>query len=155
LMEFTASFTVRALELTGVPVYREGLRFSIPTGDFEVASACSGIRYLIASVALGTLYAHLTYHTFWRRALFVALCLVVPLFAHGVRAYLIVMIAYWSDMRLAVGVDHLVYGWLFFGLVMFALFWLGLRLRERTSAAMTDGAESLATASAASRASFM
>ena len=32
-------------------------------------------------------------------------------------------------MRLAVGVDHLIYGWLFFGLVMFALFWLGLTFR--------------------------
>jgi exosortase A len=134
LMEFTASFTVRALELTGIPVYREGLHFSIPSGEFEVATACSGIRYLIASLALGTLYAHLTYHTFWRRALFVALSLVVPVLANGMRAYLIVMIAYWSEMRLAVGMDHLIYGWLFFGLVMFALFWLGLTFRERTPA---------------------
>jgi exosortase A len=131
LMEFTASFTVRALELTGIPVYREGLRFSIPSGEFEVATACSGIRYLIASLALGTLYAHLTYYTFWRRALFVALSIAVPLLANGVRAWLIVMIAYWSDMKLAVGVDHLIYGWLFFGIVMFALFWLGLTFRER------------------------
>ena len=131
LMEFTASFTVRALELTGIPVYRDGLYFSIPSGDFEVAQACSGIRYLIASLALGTLYAHLIFHTFWRRALFIALSLVVPLVANGLRAYLIVMIAYLSQMRLAVGVDHLVYGWLFFGVVMFALFWLGLLFRER------------------------
>jgi exosortase/archaeosortase family protein len=133
-MDFTASFTVRALELTGIPVYRDGLHFSIPSGDFEVAQACSGIRYLIASVALGTLYAHLTYYTFWRRVLFVALSLLVPLVANGLRAYLIVMIAYWSQMRLAVGVDHLIYGWIFFGLVMFALFWLGLLIRERDPA---------------------
>jgi exosortase A len=138
LMEFTATFTVKALELTGIPVYREGLHFSIPTGDFEVARACSGIRYLIASLALGTLYAHLTYRTFWRRVLFVALALVVPLLANGARAYLIVMIAYWSDMRLAVGVDHLIYGWLFFGIVMFALFAVGLTFRERTAAEARD-----------------
>lgn len=129
LMEFTADFTVRALELTGIPVFRDGLHFSIPSGDFEVAQACSGIRYLIASVALGTLYAQLTYRALWRRALFIALAIVVPLVANGVRAWLIVMIAHWSDMRLAVGVDHLVYGWLFFGLVMFALFWAGLAFR--------------------------
>jgi EpsI family protein len=140
LMEFTASFTVRALELTGIPVYRDGLHFSIPSGDFEVARACSGIRYLIASLALGTLYAHLTYHTFWRRALFVALSLVVPLVANGLRAYLIVMIAYWSQMRLAVGVDHLIYGWIFFGLVMFALFWLGLAFREPGPAPAVESA---------------
>jgi EpsI family protein len=30
-------------------------------------------------------------------------------------------------MRLATGVDHLIYGWVFFGFVMFLLFWLGAR----------------------------
>jgi EpsI family protein len=33
-------------------------------------------------------------------------------------------------MRLAVGVDHLVYGWLFFGLVALLLFWCAARWRE-------------------------
>ena len=27
--------------------------------------------------------------------------------------------------KLAAGVDHLIYGWLFFGVVVFVLFWLG------------------------------
>ncbi len=130
LMDFTAVFTVRALELTGIPVYRDGLYFSIPSGDFEVAKACSGIRYLIASVALGSLYAYVTYKALWRRLLFIALSLVVPVLANGLRAYGIVMLAHLSEMRLAVGVDHLVYGWLFFGIVIFLLFWAGGFFRE-------------------------
>jgi EpsI family protein len=33
-------------------------------------------------------------------------------------------------MELATGVDHLVYGWLFFGIVMFIMFWVGSYWRE-------------------------
>ncbi|MBB1127240.1 exosortase C-terminal domain/associated protein EpsI, partial [Thiospirillum jenense] len=56
--------------------------------------------------------------------------IVVPILANGVRAYLIVMIAHWTDMQFAIGVDHLIYGWVFFGLVMFLLFALGHLWRE-------------------------
>ncbi|MGB0721428.1 MAG: exosortase A [Gammaproteobacteria bacterium] len=131
MMDFTADFTVRALELTGIPVYLEGRFLAIPKGNFEVAEACSGVRYLIASVALGVLYAYVTYYTWWRRALFIVLAAVVPIFANGVRAYGIVMIAHLSDMQYAVGADHLVYGWVFFGVVMAALFWFGGLIVER------------------------
>ena len=130
LMKFTATFTVAMLRLTGIPVYWEGTFFSTPSGDWSVVEACSGIRYLIASVFLGALYAYLSYRSFWRRALFIALAAAVPIVANGLRAYIIVMIGHLSDMKLAVGVDHLIYGWVFFGVVMFLLFLIGSRWRE-------------------------
>lgn len=130
LIDFTADFTVGALQATGIPVYREGSFFSIPSGNWSVVEACSGVRYLIASVTLGTLYAYLTYHSISRRLIFIAFSIVVPIFANGVRAYLIVMTGHLSDMQLAVGVDHLIYGWIFFGLVMLLLFWIGSLWRE-------------------------
>jgi EpsI family protein len=40
------------------------------------------------------------------------------------------MIAHLSDMKYAQGVDHIIYGWLFFGFVMFMLFWAGNSMRE-------------------------
>jgi EpsI family protein len=40
------------------------------------------------------------------------------------------MIGHLSGMKLAVGVDHLIYGWVFFGLVMLLLFWVGSFWRE-------------------------
>lgn len=131
LQDVTAAFSVWALQVTGIPVYWEGRFFHIPTGSFEVAEACSGVRYLIASLALGTLYAYLVYTTLWRRLLFVALSAVVPIVANGIRAYGIVMLAHLSEYTLAVGVDHLIYGWLFFGVVILALFWVGSLFREK------------------------
>lgn len=130
LMEFTADFTVLALQFTGIPVYREGTFFSIPSGDWSVVEGCSGLRYLIASITLGLLYAYLTYRSWTRRLLFTLAAVVVPILANGGRAYMIVMIAHLSDMKLALGVDHYIYGWVFFGLVMLLLFWVGSFWRE-------------------------
>jgi exosortase A len=130
LMDFTAHFTVGALRLTGMPVFREGTFFSTPSGDWSVVEGCSGLRYLIASVTLGTLYAYLTYRSWTRRAWFILAAFIVPVFANGGRAYMIVMIATLSDMRLALGVDHYIYGWVFFGIVMLLLFWIGSFWRE-------------------------
>lgn len=130
LMDFTADFTVLALQFTGIPVYREGTFFSIPSGDWSVVEGCSGLRYLIASITLGLLYAYLTYRSWTRRLLFTLAAVVVPIFANGGRAYMIVMIAHLSDMKLALGVDHYIYGWVFFGFVMLLLFWIGSLWRE-------------------------
>lgn len=144
LQDVTASFTVAALQITGIPVYVEGLFFSIPSGNFEIVQACSGIRYVIASVALGTLYAYFSYTALWRRLVFVAVSFVVPVFANGLRAYGIVMLAHVSDRELATGVDHIVYGWFFFGLVMVLMFWAGSLLRETSLPSSVPAAESRA-----------
>ena len=130
LIDWTATFTVAALQLTGIPVLREGSNFSIPSGNWSVVEACSGVRYLISSFTLGCLYACLTYRSVYRRLLFVLLSIVVPIVANGIRAYMIVMIGHLSGMQLAVGVDHLIYGWLFFGLVTFLMFRIGSAWRE-------------------------
>ncbi|MBI3774862.1 MAG: exosortase A [Gammaproteobacteria bacterium] len=130
LQDITATIAVNALQLTGIPVLWEGRFFYIPSGNFEVAEACSGVRYLIASLALGTLYAYISYHSLWRRAVFILLAAIVPVLANGVRAYGIVMLAHLSNYQLAMGVDHFVYGWVFFGVVMALLFWLGNYFRD-------------------------
>ncbi len=125
LMEATADFTVLALRLTGVPVFREGQQLVIPSGNWSVVEACSGIRYLIASLMVGSLYAYLNYRSLWRRIAFVVISGLVPVLANWLRAYIIVMIGHLSSNRLATGVDHLIYGWVFFGVVMALMFWVG------------------------------
>ncbi len=125
LMDHTADFTVAALRFSGVPVFREGNYFAIPSGNWSVVEACSGLRYLIASITLGFLFAYLNYRGAWRRTAFIVASILVPIVANWLRAYLIVMLAHLSSNKLATGVDHLIYGWLFFGLVMMLLFWVG------------------------------
>ncbi len=125
LMAWTADFTVLALRTSGIPVYREGNQLVIPSGNWSVVEACSGVRYLIASFMVGTLFAYLNYRSARRRWIFVGISIVVPIVANWVRAYLIVLLGHLSGNKLAVGADHLIYGWLFFGLVIGAMFAIG------------------------------
>ena len=77
--------------LTGIPVYREGLQFVIPSGTWSVVEACSGIRYLIASFTVGSLFAYLSYRSLHQAAASSSACpLLVPLVANWLRAYMIV-----------------------------------------------------------------
>jgi exosortase A len=127
LMEWTADFTVLALRFSGIPVYREGLQFVIPSGTWSVVEACSGIRYLIASLTVGALFAYLNYRTWSKRLMFMGVALLVPLVANWMRAYLIVLLGHLSGNELATGVDHLIYGWVFFGIVIMAMLLIGAR----------------------------
>jgi exosortase A len=130
MMEHTADITVWALKASGIPVFREGLFFMLPSGQWSVVEACSGLRYLIASMVLGCLYAYLNYRSWKLRLAFIALSILVPIVANWVRAYLIVMVGHLSSMKVAAGADHLVYGWAFFGIVMALLFWIGGRWND-------------------------
>ena len=130
LMEWTARFTVLALRASGIPVYQEGLQFVIPSGNWSVVEACSGVRYIIASVTVGTIFAYLNYVTLRRRLVFIAVSFIVPVVANWLRAYMIVMIGHLSGNKLAVGVDHLLYGWVFFGIVIMTMFAIGAKWSE-------------------------
>jgi exosortase A len=142
-MEWTANFTVFALRLSGIPVYREGLQFVIPSGNWSVVEACSGVRYLIASLTVGTLFSYLNYQSNKRRILFVIVSIAVPVVANWMRAYLIVMLGHLSGNKLAAGVDHLIYGWLFFGVVIMLMFIIGARWAEPEPMPVRRGAGSL------------
>ncbi len=130
LMEWTAGFTILALRTSGIPVYQEGLEFVIPSGKWSVIEACSGIRYIIASVTVGTLFAYLNYTSLKRRLIFIGISMLVPVVANWFRAYLIVMMGHISNNKLAAGVDHLIYGWVWFGIVIVIMFILGMRWSE-------------------------
>jgi exosortase A len=152
LMDWTADFTVFALRASGVPVFREGTNFAIPGGRWSVVEECSGLNYLIASIAAGSLYAYLTFKTLRRRLAFIGLAIAIPLLANGVRAYLIVLIAHLSNNRFLTGIDHIVFGWFLFGGVVLLMFWIaslwpkegGVELRLHGAAALPPPRRSVA-----------
>ncbi len=130
MMELTADFTVAALQISGVPVYREGQQFVIPSGNWSVIDECSGVRYLMASFMVGTLFAYLNYRSYKRRAIFMVVSLLLPVLANWLRAYMVVMLAHLSGNKIATGVDHVLYGWVFFGIIIFIMFMVGARWSE-------------------------
>ena len=153
LMELTATITVALVRLCGIPVLRDGMLLTLASGDFVVAEACSGIRYLIASVTLGLLFAHLMYRTLRRKLWFLLAAVLTPLLANGLRAWMMVMIAHFTDLQYATGFDHLVYGWVFFGVVIVVLFFVGSLFQESGASSLPQ-TSSLPQASSVSKTSF-
>jgi exosortase A len=126
LQKITADIVVRGLHLLNIPVYSDGMMIAIPEGQFEIAEACAGLRFLIASIVFGCFFSVVMYRSYVRRALFVGLSLVVPVGANGLRALGIIVLAHIEGSAAAVEADHVLYGWLFFSLVIVLLIAIGV-----------------------------
>jgi exosortase A len=131
LQVLTADVSVWMIQMTGVPVYREGLMIELSSGLWEVAEACAGVRFLIANFFICAIFAYLSYDKLWKWIVFAILAIVIPIAANCVRAYGIMMLAHVTDNALAVGVDHLVYGWVFFSAIMLLMLWIGSKFADR------------------------
>lgn len=130
LQSVTADMSVYLLQLSGVSVLRNGWYISIPAADFRVAEACSGVNFLISTFTLSVFYAFFYMEKMYKRIIFMALGLIVPIIANGIRVYLIIMIADAGHVEAATGFDHLVYGWIFFVVILVALFFIGMRMQD-------------------------
>ena len=130
LQSFTARFIDVGLTLIGIPHVVTAYLIEIPQGRFVVAEACAGLRFLVAAIAFGALYALLMYRSPRRRLAFLAISCVVPVIANGIRALGIVVLGYILGSAEAAGADHLIYGWGFFSLVILLLTVGGLPFRE-------------------------
>ncbi|MEO8723842.1 MAG: exosortase A, partial [Sphingobium sp.] len=118
LQLLTAKIAMQLLEWSGVPAHIEGIFITIPNGYFEVAEACSGAKFLIAMVAYAVLVGHVCFRSWLRRVLFLVGAVTLSIAANGVRAFATIYVAHRTSVDAAVGFDHVMYGWLFFGLVM-------------------------------------
>ena len=132
LQAITAKLAVALTHLSGVPAQIDGVFIDTPAGLFEVAEACSGVKFLVAMVALGTLVAHLCFASAKRRVLFMAAAVIVPVLANGVRAWGTIYVAQSQGIEFAAGFDHIVYGWIFFALVMAAVIGGSWRFFDRS-----------------------
>ena len=131
LQAITADIAVAGLRFFRIPVYSDGLMIEIPEGPFEIAEACAGLRFLIASSVFGVFFALVMYRSFLRRILFIIISVTVPIFANGLRALGIITLAHLEGSAAAVEADHIVYGWLFFTVVIMALIAIGMAFAEK------------------------
>lgn len=135
LQLFTVRFISLGLGLLGIPHFVDGIGIQIPEGQFLVAEACAGLRFVIASAAFGVFYACQVYVAVSRRLLFIAASLVAPVVANGFRALAIVVLGHEIGSAQAAAVDHVLYGWAFFAIVISLLILAGLPFRQPAAAA--------------------
>ena len=127
----TAKMSMALLAISGVPAHIEGIFISTPTGYFEVAEACSGVKFLVAMAAYGALVANVCFRSWPRRIAFIAASIVIPILANGVRAWGTIFVAHHTSIEFAEGVDHVFYGWIFFAIVIALLMAAGWPFFDR------------------------
>ena len=131
LQGVTAEITIFLTRLSGIPASINGIYIDTPVGLFIVAEACSGVKFLIAMVTLGVLVCFTAFDSWRKRAAFMLACVIVPILANGVRAWGTIFIAQSQGIEFAEGFDHIVYGWVFFAIVIAILIGGAWRYFER------------------------
>ncbi|NQX96234.1 MAG: exosortase, partial [Erythrobacter sp.] len=118
LQAITADMAIALTLFSGVPAQIDGIYIDTPAGLFIVAEECSGVKFLIAMVTLATLIAFTRFQSWSRRAILMVASVIVPVLANGVRAWGTIYIAQFAGVEFAAGFDHIVYGWVFFAIVV-------------------------------------
>lgn len=113
------------MSFTSVPTYVEAQYVSIPSGTFEIAHGCSGLRYLIVSLAISSLYIFLNIKSFWKAALFFSIAILGGLLTNWLRITILILIGDYTNMTHSLMNDHNNFGWYVYMPFMLLLFILG------------------------------
>jgi exosortase A len=130
MQQFATRFVDICLNLLRIPHYTEGTTFELTNGRFEVAEACAGLRFLIATVTLGVLFSYLMYRKIYKITAFLVASVAVPLIGNGLRIVGIILLAHFTNNEYGAGADHIVYGWGFNVAILFVLILVGALFRD-------------------------
>lgn len=110
----------------GIPLVRSGVTIHIPEGTLRIADPCSGLRSLIALVALGALFAYFTRGRTWKRLVLFGSSVPLAVLANVVRISVLCAVASVWGIDSALGFFHD-----FSGLLLFLIAFAGLALVRR------------------------
>lgn len=130
LQNLVIHFATKGLTLIGIPTYSNGIVIEIPEGSFMVHTACSGLRFLIASAAFGVLYACVMYVSPLRRLVFSLLAVALAIVGNCFRVLGTILIAHWIGNAQAVEANHVIWGWGFYVVLGAILVAVGYGFRE-------------------------
>jgi exosortase A len=129
LMSITAGIAEGLLLAFGVPVLRQGLVITVPSGAFEVAAICAGLNYLLAGVVTAIVFSQQAFAGWGKRLAFVGLAAVGFVLANGVRVFLVIYLHFKSGGRIF-SHDHVWFGMVVFGVTLVTLLVLGARFSD-------------------------
>jgi len=90
-------------EVNGVVIEYEHMG---QTGSLNIEEACSGMRLMMAFVALGVAVAYLGKRPLWHRVLLVAFCVPIAVFCNMIRVFTTGVIHIYGDKDLSQGTAH-------------------------------------------------
>jgi exosortase A len=115
------------LDLAGITVYIDGFFVTISSGSFEVAGGCSGLRYVMVSLALSLLYAYQNYSRWRTTAALLLTAISFALLANWIRVFIIIVVGEVTEMQSSLIKSHDMFGWVLFAITLIPFFYLAMR----------------------------
>ncbi|TKB46642.1 exosortase [Thalassotalea mangrovi] len=130
LQDMSVAAATGILHFTDIPIYVKDQFISLPAGTFEIANGCSGLRYLLVSLAISSLYVFL-YIRNWRSAtIFFTFAILGALITNWIRIVSLILIGQYTNMESELMHDHNNFGWYLYVPFMVILFYLGNKLAD-------------------------
>lgn len=115
------------MSYTSIPTYVEGNLISIPQGVFEIAGGCSGLRYLLVSLSISSLFIFLNIKKASHGSTFLFIAITGALITNWLRITGLILIGYYTNMESSLMEDHNSFGWYLYIPFMVSLFYFGER----------------------------
>ncbi|UPW19205.1 exosortase [Agarivorans sp. TSD2052] len=128
LQSLSTNMVEMVMAYTHVPSYFEGNVVSIPSGRFEIANGCSGLRYFITSLFLCLLYIYFNIRSLKKAAIFFIVCMLGALLVNWVRIITIILIGHETQMQSDIIYDHNNLGWYLYVPYLLLAFYIGGKL---------------------------
>lgn len=132
----SSSLAAQMLQTLGVPVLRQGNIIDLGVRQLQVVAACSGLRYILALLALGIIYCYFFQRRLWKVAVLLAALIPTAILVNSLR---LVAMAFFPV--LVAGFWHTFSGWLIYllSLAFLALInWILNRLWPESVIAQAD-----------------
>ncbi|RJQ66740.1 MAG: exosortase [Desulfobacteraceae bacterium] len=98
LQACTAEMTDVVFKVIGMPVFREGLVFSLTDVSIEVAKQCSGIRSSLVLIIISVLVGYMYLNSNWRRVALVVAVIPISIFKNALRIVLLAWMGNYVDI---------------------------------------------------------
>ncbi|MDX5298551.1 MAG: exosortase [Gammaproteobacteria bacterium] len=119
------------LGLLGVEFTVDGVFVYLPNiGAFEVAHGCSGLRYLVVSMTLTTVYGFMNFERPMNRVKLFMLGVGFALLANWIRVCVIIYMGYITRMESSLMDDHESFGWMVFAATLIPVFLIANRMER-------------------------
>jgi exosortase len=108
-------------KLSGVPVFRQGFTFFLPSVTIDIARECSGIRSTLSLFITSLVAGYVFLQSKWRRAFLSVFVIPVAIIKNGVRIVTLSLLAAYVDKGFLTGSLHQRYGGTVFSLLALAV----------------------------------
>lgn len=128
LQELSVISVTKIMAFTPIPVFVDGNFITIPAGVFEIAGGCSGLRYLLVSLAISSLYIYLYLDKMSSAVKFLLVAILGALITNWIRITLLILIGHETNMESPLMEDHNNFGWYLYIPFMIGLFYYGQKI---------------------------